>query len=250
MALPSPAEFYDSANVTYLQQGDILAEVPLISLPPGPEFVLLRDSETHGPWSHSGAGLVEVVAESQVVDPFSNGSPEHVVVSAERGVAMLITQTCNLSDHDHEHWLVAPVYTLGGKRIDLGNLFAGKIENLFGLCAHPSGLYDISYAVLSDLRPIRRESVDILDKIISISAPYQSKLAEQIARALARDWGYAAGEIVPKTGSYRCLRCNRWHNVENPIQQLVAGTPFPECAKCAEIGKSAQWYLLLPHRRY
>ena len=163
---------------------------------------------------------------------------------------MLITQTCDLSDDSHEHWLVAPVYSIDGKRIDLGNLFAGKIENLFGLCPHPTGLYDVSYSVLSDLRPIRRDSVDILDKIISISPLYQGKLAEQIARALARDWGYAANEIVPRTGLYRCLRCNKWHNVKNPIREFVEGTSFPACEKCAEIGKAAQWYMLLPHRRY
>ncbi len=250
MALPSAAEFYDSAAVTYLQQGDVLAEVPLLSPPPSPELVLLRDHETRRPWSHLGPGIVAAVAESDVDDPFSDGSPEHVAVSAERGVAMLITQTCNLSGDEHEHWLVAPVYTVASKRIDLANLFGGKIENLFGLCAHPTGLYDVSYALLSDLRPIRRDSVDILDKIISLSAPYQAKLAEQIARALARDWGYAAGEIIPRTGRYRCLRCNRWYDVENPIRDFTVGESFPPCEKCAEIGKSAQWYLLLRHHRY
>ena len=178
MALPSPAEFYDSAAVTYLQQGDILAEVPLLSAPPGPELVVLRHPETRGPWAHSGPGLVSALAETEVEDAFLNGAPEHVAVSAERGVAMLITQTCNLNDDRHEHWLVAPVYSIAGQRIDLGNLFAGKIENLFGLCPHPTGLYDVSYSVLSDLRPIRRDSVDILDKIISISPP----LPEQTCR--------------------------------------------------------------------
>ena len=250
MPLPSAAEFYDGARVPYLQQGDVLSEVPLLSPPPGSEFVLLRNYETHRPWDRRGPGVVAALAESDVEDPFSDGSPEHVAVSAQRGVAMLITQTCNLSGDEHEHWLVAPIYTVGDKRIDLGNLFGGKIENLFGLVAHPTGLYGVSYALLSDLRSIRRDSVDILDKIVSLSAGYQAKLAEQIARALARDWGYAAGEIVPRTGRYRCLRCNRWYDVANPIQEFTAGASFPPCEKCAEIGKSAQWYLLLRHHRY
>jgi hypothetical protein len=247
--LPGPEDFYDIPGPPFLQQGDVLKNVPLIGLPAENRLILLRDSQGLERWTPR-PGVVQAVDETVVSNAFSRDNLEYVAAFAQRGTAMLITQTCNLTRTDLENWMIAPVYTIEGNRPDQGNLFAGKYENYFGLRPHPAGLFPTSFAVLGDLKPIPRDSVTVVDRVAALQPIRQKLLGDQIAKALARDWGFAANDIVPRTGRYRCLRCNRWYDVRNEIKDLVEGGRFPECEKCAEIGKSAQWYLLLRHQPY
>lgn len=245
--MPGPDDFYDFPGPSFLQQGDVLSNVPLVSLPPSRELILLREHGTLARLQELAAGPVDLVRETKV-NAFLDENREFIAALAQRLTGVLVTQTCNLVREDS--WLIAPVFSIEATKIVEGNLFAGKYENFFGLRPHPQGLYGMSYADLNGLRSIRRDSVGLSDRVAALLPIQQTKLTEQIARALARDWGHAAGEKVPRDGKYRCLRCNRWYDVENPPCDLKAGDQFPECDKCHRIGKSAQWNMLQKYRKY
>ena len=239
-------EFYDRSPPAFLQQGDILRNVPLISLPPSKELVVLRTSRSHAPLTLPLAGDLEVMREG-AVNAFAGGAAESVVVSAIRGMAVLITQTCDLADS--ENWLVCVVRTVQGSEVDRGNLFADKYSDLFGLPQHPNAYFGESYIDLTDIRPIRRETVELAERIVSLTRAAQNALTEKLALAFSRRWGFAPGDEVLVGGKYRCNRCNNYHGVENPDQEFKVGERFPECQNCKKIRKTAAWYLLVEHKK-
>ncbi len=239
-------EFYDLAPPAFLQQGDILDDVPLVGLPPGPDLLVLREELDFSRPPILQASILAAFWESEV-DAFGGGSSEYIVAKAVRGSALLITQTCNLAQEDE--WLVAPIHPVAGSDVKLKDLMDGKYENLLGLPAHPQGIFPDAFAVLSDLKPIHKHSVDLDDRVASLLPFAQLRLADKITRALAREWGYAAGETILTTGKYRCLRCNRWYDVENPVRDFKQGDKFPDCYNCNKIHKTAQWYLLHKHKK-
>ncbi len=245
--MPEPDdEFYDLSSPTFLQQGDIFPNIPLMTVPPSRDLVVVREVETRAPWIPS-PGVVEALDEL-TVNAFSEGNREHIIVSAERGMGLLLTQTCDLTDNDY--WLVCPAFTLEGTSIDVANLFAGKYQNLLGLPQHPLGHFDPCFVNLNDMRQIAKDSVVLADRVASVTPRIQHAIADKIGQMLGRTWGYGDGEDVPQTGLYKCYRCNFFMNLENPAREFPAGTKFPVCDNCARIHKRAQWYQLRKHKKY
>lgn len=242
-------DFYELPGPNYLQQGDIFPAVPLFSLPALNDLVLVREAYDGAPVAGKlEQGVFALVAESTVEDSFLDGATEFIVVTAQRGLAMLVTQTCNVEGA--EALAVCPVLSLQGTTIDRGNLFSGRYAGLFGLHPHPEGIFGECYVDLSFIKPVRASYLQVGDRLASLSAVRQLSLMEKLASAHSRDWGHAEGERVTADGQYRCLRCNRWHDVQNPIVELKAGQTFPKCEKCSAIRKSAQWQLLLKYQKY
>jgi hypothetical protein len=245
--LPDAEDFYDPVPPDFFQQGDILDDVPLVGLPPGPDLLVLREELDFSRPAVLKDSILAAFWESEV-DAFGDNSSEYIVAKAVRGPALLVTQTCNLVQE--VEWLVAPIYPVVGSAVKLKELFDDKYENLFGLPAHPQDIFPNAFAVLSDLKPIHKDSVELDDRAASLLSFNQLRLADKITRALAREWGYAAGEKVLTTGQYRCLRCNRCFNIENPVRDFTQGDSFPDCDNCKKIRKTAQWYLLHQHRKH
>jgi hypothetical protein len=242
--LTGPGEdFYDLTSPPYLQQGDIFPNVPLISPPPSPHLVILREVDGK-PWVPK-PGILQA-SDERMVNAF-DGSPEYIAVSAERGLAAILTQTCDL---DLEQWLVCPLTAIEGTNIDEGNLFAGKYANLFGMPKHPNGYFETGCLFLPQCFTIRRESLRQSDRIASLSLDAQHALADKLSETLTRLWGFAPGERVPETGKYRCLRCFQFCGLSNEIVEFRAGQAFGDCPDCGKIGKKAQWRLLRKHKKY
>ena len=237
-------DFYNASLPSFAQQGDIFPDVPLLGLPPSQHLVVLRTVGTRTPWEPQ-TGVVEALSELAVTS-FADGRPEHIVASARRGMAVLVTQTCNLDDSDY--WLVSPAYVVEGTAIKRKELFDGKYPNLFGLFNHPDGYFPESYIDLSDIRPIHKASVELADRIACLSQSAQYSLADRIASALTREWGFREGEVVHETGRYRCRQCNRY-DIEITDQDFKAGEKFTACSGCRKIHKTEQWYLLMKHKR-
>lgn len=237
-------DFYDLSSPTYPQQGDIFPNVPLISPPPSPYLIILRETDG-SPWKPT-PGVLQASAE-QLVKAFDD-EPEYVAVSAERGLAAILTQTCDLVDQ--EQWLVCPLLTLEGTRIDKGNLFAGKYANLFGMPKHPLDYFDVGCLDLAKCFVIRRESVQQRDRIASLAPRAQHALNDKLSETLTRMWGYEPGEVIPQTGKYRCVRCFNFYGLKNEVVEFQAGEKFPDCPDCVKIDKRAQWRLLRKHKKY
>lgn len=250
---PNPQDdFYDPDAPRKFQQGDIVPGAPLISVPASQHLVVVRHT-------HTGARLdvldrtTPVSLHHEQAVPGAFDQREHVLVSAERGPAMIITQTCDLDDH--ENWQLCPLRLLEGSEVKEGMLFSDSdppkgYRNLFGLPAHPDGYFEKSYVDLADVRSIHRDSVVINQRIASLSALSQVALGEKLAETFGREWGYRDGDEVPQDGTYRCHLCNWFINVDNPPHELKKGDRFPECPACKKRHKSPQWYKLQPNRRY
>jgi hypothetical protein len=236
--------FYDLSSPIYPQQGDIFPNVPLISPPPGPRLVILRDT-SGGPWTPR-AGVLQATSE-ELLNAFDEG-PEYVAASAERGLAAILTQTCDLVDQ--EQWLVSPLRSIEGSGIDAGNLFAGKFPVLFAMPKHPLGYFDAGYLDLATCFTITRHSVEQKDRVASLTASAQHSLTDKLSETLTRLWGYAPGDFILESGKYRCIRCFQFYGLANVVSDFQAGDQFPECSDCVKIKKSAQWRLLRKHKKY
>jgi hypothetical protein len=242
--LETDEAFYDLSSPIYPQQGDIFPNVPLISPPPSPHLIILREMDG-SPWNPRPGPLQ--ASSEQLLNAFDN-SPEYVAASAERGLAAIVTQTCDLVDQ--LQWLVCPLQTLEGSGIDEGNLFADKFANLLGMPKHPLGYFDAGYLDLAKCFNIRSASVQEKDRVASFSPSAQHALNDKLSESLTRLWGYAPGEKVLTTGKYRCIRCFQFYGLQNEVVELQAGTVFPDCADCVKIKKKAQWRLLRKHKKY
>lgn len=237
-------DFYDLSSPPYPQQGDIFPNVPLISPPAGPHLVILRETDGR-PWTpHAGPLLA---TSEDLINAFDEG-PEYVAVTAERGLAAIVTQTCDLVDQ--EQWLVSPLRAIEGSGVDAGNLFAGKIPVLFAMPKHPLGYFDNGYLDLATCFTISRHSIQQKDRVASLTADAQHALTDKLSETLTRLWGYAPGDFVLITGKYKCIRCFQFYGLANLAQDLQAGDQFPECPDCVKIKKKGQWRLLRKHKKY
>ena len=238
-------EFYDPSCPPYPQQGDIFPAVPLLTLPASNELVLLRNIDNRAYLPALQPGPCLAVRERVINDAFEPG-PEYVVVSGQRGMGVVLTQTCDLIQS--EYWLVSPAREVEGTEVDRQNLFAGKYATLFGLPPHPKGYFQESYVDLSDLHRVHKQSVPLGDRVGCLTRSVQNSLSEKLARSMSRRWGYEPDEPVPITGWYKCNRCNDYY-VENQPQKFVEGESFPRCPNCDKIHKTASWYPLLKHKK-
>jgi hypothetical protein len=237
-------DFYDLHSPPYPQQGDIFPNVPLISPPAGPRLVLLRETDGR-PWTPH-AGVLQATSE-ELLNAFDE-RPEYIAASAERGLAAIITQTCDLVDQ--EQWLVSPLRSVEGSGLNPGNLFAGKMPVLFAMPKHPLGYFDDGYLDLATCFTISRHSIQQKDRVASLTADAQHALTDKLSETLTRLWGHAPGDFVLTTGKYRCIRCFQFYGLANLTLDLQAGDQFPECPDCTRIKKSAQWRLLRKHKKY
>lgn len=238
--------FYDLSSPVYPQQGDIFPNVPLISPPPSPHLIILREPDG-SPWAPR-EGLL-LASSEKLLNAF-DGIPEYIAATAERGLAAILTQTCDLADPEQLQWLVCPLRELEGSKKDEGNLLAGKCANLFALPKHPLGYFDAGFLDLALCFVIRRESVVEKDRTASLGESALHALNDKISETFTRPWGYAPGERVLKTGRYRCLRCFQFYGLENVVREFEVGTTFGECVDCQKIKKRAQWRLLRKHEKY
>jgi len=237
-------DFYDLSSPGFPLQGDIFPNVPLISPPPSPNLIILRNSDGT-PWTPQPGPLI--ASSEKLLNAFDEG-PEHIAASAERGYGIVLTQTCDLQDQDL--WLAGQLRGLPGTRVDRGNLMAGKYASLFGLPAHPLGHFADAYVDLIRIFPVARECFPYKDRIASLALSAQMSLTDRISQALTRPWGHAPNDTVLVSGRYRCFRCFLFDGLKNEVLALSTGQTFPECADCAKIKKSAQWRLLLKHQKY
>jgi hypothetical protein len=244
LSKPSAEEFYDFAAPAELQQGDIVPGAPLISIPPSNTLVLVRNAHNSGRPEQLASGNVRLVPE-QSVDAFPEGESEYVVVSARRGMAMVVTQTCTIARS--ENLLVCPIYATEGAELNVGLLFSSNWRNsyvsLFGLPPHPYFDSD-HYVDLGDVRSVYSGGIRVADRIASLSLNAQYRLNDKMAWMFTREWGFAEGEQVPSDGKYRCRRCIRFLEVPVVERTFKKGDIFEACPVCGPFNHHSQWYQL------
>jgi hypothetical protein len=243
--------FYLDIPPSSLQQGDIVAGVPLLLLPRLDHLIIVRSQHRRLKMEHLDPGDVELVRESTVKDPFDD-QHEYAVVAATRGLGLLLTATCDLVKLDV--WLVCPLFPVHDSGLDKGNLNAGKFHNLYALPEYSH--FDSAYINFSDIRPLRPEQCPLKDRIASTTREGMNDVMTRFAKSMGRQWGYADGELAEPlgkydTGKYRCAQCNIYDVTvsEIPAGKIKTGDRFPVCDNCAKINRAPQWYPLARHRK-
>ena len=105
-----------------------------------------------------------------------------------------------------------------------------------------------SFIDFTDLRPVRREAIQLRDRILSLTRERQLELARGFGRALGREWGYAPGDPAPEEGKYRCMACVKYDVTLQEIT-IAKSAALPECETCKGHRKTAQWHLVLKLKR-
>jgi hypothetical protein len=248
--LPLPAEaFYHSDLPTSLQQGDIADGVPLILLPPAEALVIVRSPHRKFFKEHLDPGEATLVDERALNDAFDQG-PEYAAVSVIRGMAMILTPTCDIPGNDSLS--VWPIRPIEGSDLDEGNLNAGKYANLVRLPDHK--YFDGAFIDLTDIRSVRPSHFPLKNRIASVTREAQNEIVERFQGAYGRVWGYETGETIEplgrnETGTFRCARCNQFDGITVPQIPLKPGASAPDCDNCRKIGKRPQWYPLIKHKK-
>jgi hypothetical protein len=237
--------FYDPSPPSKFQQGDLISYVPIITLPPSGKLVVARTAPDRERILIPNPGIFEAFDEDSI-DSFVPGKPEHIFVSAEKGAAMIVTQTCDL-DRGPD-WLICPIKELAGSGVQRGNLFDNRYETILGLPAIAEKSMPDCLVDLRHLLPARQEALNLADRIASLGLGALELLGSKLARMLSRRWGYEPGEIVPKAGRYRCNTCNNYDIPQSTVMLLSEGSNFPDCSSCLGIHKRAAWYSLRKHR--
>ena len=243
--------FYLQEPPSLLQQGDIVAGVPLMLLPPLNALVLIRQSHHRLPLEggHLKPGEVTLVDERVLSDVFETGS-EYAAVSVQRGLAMLITPTCDL-EQDDGVWATWPLRPIDGSGLDVGNLDAGKFTNLYRLPDHRH--FEGMFVDMTDIRPVRPQQFPLRDRVASTTRLGLDEILRKFHGALGRIWGYGEGEIIEQrskheTGKFRCAACNLY-DIPVSEQVLKPGDSAPTCENCKKIKRHPQWYPLSEHRK-
>jgi len=251
VSLSADAFFLDNPPA-FLQQGDIAADVPLVTLPSSERLVLVRSSHFRLPLDHLKPGEAALVDERALSDAYEIEN-EYTVVSVQRGYAMLATPTCDLDDDQEDAiWTAWPISPVEGSGLDIGNLKAGKYANFYLLPEHEH-LGGATFISVTDLRPVRPQQFQLKNRVASITREAQDEIARKFTRAQGRSWGYREGETIQplgryETGEFRCAQCNVYDVAVSHVT-LKAGDTAPECPNCQKIGKAAQWYPLTKHRK-
>jgi hypothetical protein len=76
-------EFYDPSPPAQLQQGDLISNVPVITLPESGKLVVMRTAPDRERILIPNPGTYEAFDE-EMIDSFVPGKPEHILVSAEK----------------------------------------------------------------------------------------------------------------------------------------------------------------------
>jgi hypothetical protein len=210
----SPDRFYLPTLPSNLQQGDIANGVPLLLVPPLDSLVIVRSTHHKLPLEddHLVPSNAELVDERVLNDAFEKRS-EYAVVSVSRGLAVLVTPTCDLESLAEAGgvWMVWPLHPMEGSGLDQGNLTAGKYANLYKLPEYDH--FDSCFIDLTDIRPVRPKHFPAGNRVASMTREAQDDVLQRFHRSLGRVWGYAEGEIIEplakyETGNFRCARCN------------------------------------------
>ncbi len=136
--------------------------------------------------------------EKALPDAFEKDT-EYAAVTVQRGIAMLVTPTCDLNSLDV--WMVCPLRPVAASGLDLGNLRAGKYTNLYLLPDHEN--IDEALLDLTDIRSVRPQQFPLKNRIASVTREGTDEVLRKFHGSLGRTWGYAPGEIIEPLGKYQ-----------------------------------------------
>ena len=211
----TPDDSYDAAPLEphLLYQGEILVDVPILTMPKPSRWQLLRtrsgrrveEALEHG----NLGGLVNVVDSNQSVELWqADNRGDYAMAVLDRAPVLVLSQNCDLQ---FNHFLqIAPIFSAEAEATDLENLRSGETYSEFWLKEHPPEIPHESYADLELIQSIHRSYVKRVrpEQHFRLNSERVLLLQRTITRFFGRPNSFdARSDIVPRTGTYLCVSC-------------------------------------------
>ncbi len=154
-----PNDFYDATPLEphLLYQGEILVDVPLLSIPKPPRWLLLRTASgrrVHEALEHGAKpGTVRVLDSNMSGEQwYADGLGDYAMALLDKRPVLVLSQTCDI--HTKDFIQVAPIFPVSEEGAeaspeDLESLKNGDIINTFWLKPHPTEIRSDSFADLT-----------------------------------------------------------------------------------------------------
>lgn len=230
-------DFYDAAPVEphLLYQGEILIDVPILSMPLPSRWLLLRT------WS--GLPLDEALNYGAVgnrVRALDSNQSQIAWDAAHKGdfamgilykrPVLVLNQNCDVEDN--KYLQVAPIYSAEAEQRDLEKLKSGNIFSAFWIKSHPPEIPDESYADFELMQAVHKSYIKRPLNHFRLNSERIQLLQRAITRYFGRPNSYdSRSDKVPETQVYLCVSCFYLDGKATPIS-LTVGGDFPVCEIC------------------
>jgi hypothetical protein len=241
-----PGEFYDSTPLEpeQLYQGEILANVPILSMPKPSRWLLLRTKSGRRVDEALNYGIrggtVNVLDANHSAEAwYSDGLGDFVMAVLDKRPALVLSQTCDLQTKDF--FQVAPIFPALGTADDLTRLRAGDLYSAVWLDVHAPELPTESYADLELIQAVHKTYVRRIrqDQHFRLSPERTRLLQQSVTRFFGRPNSYdSRSDTAPSSGTYLCVACFYFHGRSTPVS-VDFGSQFPACSTCG----GTQWVI-------
>lgn len=239
----APGEFYDSDPLepNQIYQGEILSDLPILSMPKPSRWQLLRtksgmridDALQQG----NLGGLVKVVDSNQSTAIWqADKTGDYAMGILDKRPVLVLNQTC---DVQHNHFLqVAPIYPVDSVKTDIDKLKNGDIFSAFWIAKKMPTIPDESYADFELIQAVHKSYIKRIlpDQHLRLNSMRVQLLQRAITRYFGRPNSFdSRSDFVPRTGKYLCVQCF-YMDARVTSMSLSEGSNFSVCQACGGTG--------------
>lgn len=238
-----PEEFYDSNPLepNQLYQGEILADLPILSMPKPSRWQLLRtrsgrrveEALQHG----NLGGLVYVVDSNQSAEHWqADNLGDYAMGVLDKRPVLVLNQNC---DVQYNHFVqVAPIYPIDSDKTNIDELRAGAIFSVFWMAKKPPEIPEESYADLELIQAVHKSYIKRIrpNQHFRLNSDRIRLLQRTITRYFGRPNSFdSRNDLVPRTGVYMCVGCF-YMDARVTAMSLNEGSDFSNCEVCGGSG--------------
>jgi hypothetical protein len=232
-------DFYDSTPLepNLIYQGEILADVPIVSMPKPNPWQLLRTRSgrrVHDALQHGALGnLVFVVDSNQSTEQwYEDGLGDYVMAVLDRSPVVVLSQTCDVQNKDFVQ--IAPVFAAKPDDEYVERLKNRDILSAVWIKKHPPEIPTESYADLELIQAIHKTYLKRIreGQHFRLNPERIRTLQGAITRYFGRPNSFdSRSDSVPTDGIYLCVAC---FYLDARVMQatLKKDARFPECSAC------------------
>jgi len=238
-----PDDFYDTAPLEQhlVYQGEILADVPIFSMPKPKAWQLLRTKSgkrVHEALEHGGlGGLVKVLDSNLSTEQwYGDGLGDYAMGVLDKRPVLVLSNTCDVQNNDFLQ--VAPIFAAKPDQSYVEKLSRQEIFSAVWVKKHPPEIPEESYA---DLELIQAVHKTYLKRILpGQHFRLNPERVRILQRAITRYFGRpnsfdSRSDVVPADGTYLCTACFYMDGRVTQVR-LTKDSRFSECDICRGTG--------------
>jgi hypothetical protein len=235
--------FYDVAPLEphLIYQGEILANVPILSMPKPKAWQLIRTRSgrrVHDALEHGGIGGIVVVLDSNQSTEqwYDDGLGDYAMAVLAKTPVVVLSQTCDVQYKDHLQ--VAPIFAAKSDEKYIEKLKNRDILSAVWIKQHPPEIPDESYADLELIQAVHKSYFKkiLKDQHFRLSPERIRTLQSAVTRYFGRPNSFDSRlDTVPTDGTYMCVACF-YMNAHVTQVPLGKDSRFPTCETCSGTG--------------